>query len=318
MGRGRDQADPPMMVAAGVVVGPDGQQPGQFALAAGVRLDGDLGVAGHLGQPGLQGVDQGRRSPGRPATGANGCRLAKPCVRDRLHLGGGVELHGAGAERDHPAVEREVPIRQRAQIAQHRRLAVVGVEHRMGQIGRLALGTGQIAERLRARPAQAERRPDGSEVGVGGVLADRDAQTGRRRPAAGGPRRPERRPPPRRPGRAPRPARCRRTSRGPASGRPRPGRRPAQWPARGSSPRCPAGRAVRGRPRTCWPSPPAAPARCRCWRSPSPGGCAARGSAGRAGKPGVPSASLDTPTSRPGSDRSSPARTEMNPACGPP
>ena len=58
--RGRDQADPPVMITAGVVVGPDGQQPGELALAAGVRLDRDLGVAGHLGEPGLQLVDQRR------------------------------------------------------------------------------------------------------------------------------------------------------------------------------------------------------------------------------------------------------------------
>ena len=32
----------------------------------------------------------------------------------------------------------------------------------------------------------------------------------------------------------------------------------------------------------------------------------------------VPCASRETPTSRPGSERSSFSRTEMNPACGPP
>ena len=36
------------------------------------------------------------------------------------------------------------------------------------------------------------------------------------------------------------------------------------------------------------PSRRGAPGRCRCWRSPSRGGCAARGSAGRAGMPGRP------------------------------
>ena len=50
------------------------------------------------------------------------------------------------------------------------------------------------------------------------------------------------------------------------------------------------------------PSRRAAPARCRCCWSPSPGGCAARGSAARAGRPGRRRRRRETPTSRPGSD----------------
>ena len=44
----------------------------------------------------------------------------------------------------------------------------------------------------------------------------------------------------------------------------------------------------RGRRRTSTRRRPAAPARCRCWRSPCRGGCAARGSAARAGTPAGP------------------------------
>ena len=108
------------------------------------------------------------------------------------------------------------------------------------------------------------------------------ASTRRRCTPPPGPRRP-----PRRPGRARARARCRRTHR--ARSRPRrpPGRRPAaeraSWIALGDGR---AGRAGRGTPRTCSRRRPAAPARCRCWRSPSPAGCAARGSAARAGTPG--------------------------------
>ena len=49
--------------------------------------------------------------------------------------------------------------------------------------------------------------------------------------------------------------------------------------------RCESARPARGRPRTSTRSRRAAPARCRCWTSPSRGGCAARGSAARAGTP---------------------------------
>src|SRR3546814_19030302 len=62
--------------------------------------------------------------------------------------------------------------------------------------------------------------------------------------------------------------------------------RPGSPPAGGCGARCAPGRRGRGRRRTSPPSPPAAPARCRCWRSPSRGGCAARGSAGSGGRRG--------------------------------
>ena len=74
----------------------------------------------------------------------------------------------------------------------------------------------------------------------------------------------------------------------------------------------------RGRRRTSTPSRRAAPAPCRCSTSPSRGGCAARASAARAAARASPSASIETPTSRPGSERSSPSRTAMKAACGPP
>jgi hypothetical protein len=53
-----------------------------------------------------------------------------PGYRD--HLGGGVELHGAGAERDHGVVQRQVAVLQALEVAQHAVLGVVGVEYRMG------------------------------------------------------------------------------------------------------------------------------------------------------------------------------------------
>ena len=250
--RGRDQADPPIVIAPGVVVGPDGQQPGQLALTAGVRLDRHPGITGHLGQPGLQGVDQGRVALG-VLRRRERVQVGEPGVGDRLHLGGGVELHRAGSERDHPAIQREVPIRQRPQVAQHRRLAVVGVEHRVGQVGRAALAAGEIAVRVGARLRQAERLAYGGQVGLGRVLAHRDAHlVGVDQPqmyAAG-------------PGRIDdllRPTRYA-GEHGVEEGtvhdldaRPAEGRRRAGWPGCAPPRRSPAARGGRGRPRTCWP-----------------------------------------------------------------
>ena len=78
-----------------------------------------------------------------------------------------------------------------------------------------------------------------------------------------------------------------------------------------------AGRRGRGTRRTSRPSRPAAPGRCRCWRWPSRGGCAARGSAAPAGRRG---GRRRRPTRRPG-DRAATAcsasRVARKPACGP-
>ncbi len=52
---------------------------------------------------------------------------------DRLHLGRRVQLHRARAERDHRAVQGDVEVGQPSQVAQHRGLAAVSAEHRMGE-----------------------------------------------------------------------------------------------------------------------------------------------------------------------------------------
>ena len=50
---------------------------------------------------------------------------------DRNHLGGCVELHRAGAERDHAAVERQIAIGKAPHIAKHLGFGPVAVEHRL-------------------------------------------------------------------------------------------------------------------------------------------------------------------------------------------
>ena len=130
----RDQAHVALGLAARLVVGPDGQQSGQLALAPGVGLDRDLGVAREVGQPPLEVVDQ-RQVARRAVQRGERVDVGEPGQAHRLHLGGGVELHGARAQRDHAAVEGEVPVRQPAQVAQHGRLGVVLREHGVAQDG---------------------------------------------------------------------------------------------------------------------------------------------------------------------------------------
>ena len=54
---------------------------------------------------------------------------------DGEHLGGGVELHGAGAERNHGAVEGEIAVGEAAHVAKDFGLGVVLVEDGMGEDG---------------------------------------------------------------------------------------------------------------------------------------------------------------------------------------
>ena len=146
----------------GPVVRADRQQAGELALRAGVRLQRHRVVAGHLAQPRLQLADQLEVAGG----------LLDRCERvhrrelrpgDRLHLRGGVELHRARAQRDHRPVQGQVAVRELAQVAQHRGLGPVRVEHRVGQ--HLV-----VAQQLGGQPVLA-RQPVG--VGLAGVGTER-------------------------------------------------------------------------------------------------------------------------------------------------
>ena len=287
----RDQADVAPLVAARAVVGPDGQQTGQLALAPGVGLDRDLGVAGQVGQPPLEVVDQGQVAR-RAVQRGERVDVGEPRQADRLHLGGGVELHGARPQRDHAAVEREVLVRQLAQVAQHGRLGVVLARTRGGR----GSGPGAASASGSAAPELAPPRASRTEGARGpprGAPPWSSRRTrcrrGRRRrggAARRGPR-PSRRSP--RPVRAPARPPCRRT---PRCSRSNPARRsPVASPtvcAVDPAGDRRAGRPARGTRRTWRPPRPAAPGPCRCWRWPSRGGCAAHASAAPAGRPDGP------------------------------
>ena len=296
---GGDQADVAMRLAARGVIAADRQQPGIFALRAGIRLQRDRVIAGDVAQPLLEPREQRVIARGLLARRER-MQVAEFRPGQRDHLGGGVELHGAGAERDHGAVEREVAVARAAHVAQHLGLGAVRVEHRMGEEGAGAL------QLCRQRLARA-----GFDVRVGKLAAE------------GAPDRLDRRPPwwsrrarcracaspirrlifsasaratiSARAWRRHRPSACRRKLPTPAQSRACASRPPAlrRGDARGAA-MCGQALPGRDRPRTSRRSPPAAPARCRCWRSPSRGGCAARGSAARADRPGSPRESTES------------------------
>ena len=73
--RGGDQADLSMRLAARGVIGADRQQPGIFALRAGIGLQRDRVIAGDVAEPFFQPLEQ-RVIAAACSRGANGCSLA--------------------------------------------------------------------------------------------------------------------------------------------------------------------------------------------------------------------------------------------------
>ena len=157
MGRGGDQADLAVAFAARGMIAADRKQPGIFALRARIRLQRDRVIAGDVAQPLFQPRKQRVIARGLLARRKRMQRgELRPGQRD--HLGRRIQLHGAGAERDHRAVEREVAIAELAHIAQHLGLGAMRVEHWDGS------GNGRCASippaAFRARWLRPRRKQD--------------------------------------------------------------------------------------------------------------------------------------------------------------
>ena len=272
---GWDQAHVAMLFAAGFVPCADRQQTGIFALRAGIRLQRNFGEAGGGAEPGLQTADQGQVAGGLVRRRErDACRRTR--AGDRDHLGRGVQLHRAGTQRDHAAVERDVLVLQPLQIAQHLVFGVMLVESRLRQERRSTQHLGRDRGD-RSRQVGAQQAGQRDQVVAGDGFVQRDADAGCVDPAqivAGL----------RRHGRSDRlPPSTTIVSKN-ASWRMRQARRgwrrpPACAPAAKRGGRCGATRPARARRRRIRRSRPAAPARCRYWRWLSRGGCVARGSA---------------------------------------
>ncbi len=111
VGRGRDEADGAVPVPPGQVVGPDGEEPGIFALCAGIRLHRNRVVAGD-GAELVREIRQELVIARRLIRRHKRVEFREFRPGDRQHLGGGVELQGAGAERDHRPVEGQIAVRE--------------------------------------------------------------------------------------------------------------------------------------------------------------------------------------------------------------
>ena len=156
----RDEAHVAGGLAARRVVAADREEPGQLALRPGVGLQGDAVVAGDLGQPRLERRDQLAVALGLVGR-AERVELPELGPGDRRHLGGGVELHRAAAQRDHRPVERDVHVGEAAQVAEQLGLGAVGAEHGVGEVvaacGRAARAAPRRRRSTDVRPPR--RRP---------------------------------------------------------------------------------------------------------------------------------------------------------------
>ncbi|MNC04457.1 hypothetical protein D3C75_518960 [compost metagenome] len=132
VGRRRDQADVATVFATALVVGTDRQQTCVFTLGAGVRLQGHRVITGGGAEHRFQLVGQLLVADALLGRGewVQGTELG-PGHRD--HFAGGVEFHGARTQRDHGAVQRQVLVRQFAQVAHQLGFRVIAVEHRVAE-----------------------------------------------------------------------------------------------------------------------------------------------------------------------------------------
>ena len=266
----------------------------------------DRVVAGEPRQPASRRSAISLRRPGRVGRRRERVLARELRPGDRLHLGGRVELHRARAERDHAAVQRDVLVGQRAQVAHHRGLGAVAGERRVGAGTADVRGSGDVARPVarsaRRRDAERRRAPRATCASV--VASSQDTETWsastrhRLMPLAlaaathlvGAARHPgqhgvEERVVHHVDTAAAQPAAI--------------ARRVAVHPPRdrGQPVGAVVARVHRGHHRQQHLRG------ADVARSPCRGGCAVRGSAAPAGRPASPSASTDTPTSRPGSCR---------------
>src|SRR2546426_422814 len=138
MRRCRNQTGSAVPFTTRAVIGPDHEQSGELALRPRVRLQRDFREACDLRQHILELAEQ-RAVAGGLFPRRKRVQPIELAPRQRDHLGGGVELHRARAERDHSRCERQVAPFEPLDVAQHLRLGAVAMEHRVRQVGRGAV-----------------------------------------------------------------------------------------------------------------------------------------------------------------------------------
>ena len=107
--RRRDEAHDAVVVTAAAVVRADGQQPGVLTLRTRIRLQRHRVITRDLAEPLLEVAEEGEVAA-RLIEGSERMDRRPLGPADRCHLRRRVQLHRAGAERDHRSVEGDVAI----------------------------------------------------------------------------------------------------------------------------------------------------------------------------------------------------------------
>ena len=122
-----NDANVAMALALGLVKSLDDQETCVFTLRARVGLQADACIAGGLAQPLAQLlIKQGVAL--ELISRSKGVHVGKLGPGNWNHLAGGIELHGARAQRNHASVERQIFVAQLANVTQHAGFGVVAIE----------------------------------------------------------------------------------------------------------------------------------------------------------------------------------------------
>ncbi len=180
-----NQADVPTFLPARLVIAANHQKTGELSLRARVRLQGHGVEARDLGELVLELLEKPPVAL-RLLAGREGMQTRELRPRDGQHLRRRVQLHGAGAERDHRGGEGQIARFQPLQIAQHLRLGPVALKDRVRQIGaaageRLGVGRDDVLRQLgrgeiRLRFRGTEDREQLGDILLGRRLVEGDAE----------------------------------------------------------------------------------------------------------------------------------------------
>mmetsp|Transcript_17577 Transcript_17577/g.68183 ORF Transcript_17577/g.68183 Transcript_17577/m.68183 type:complete len:216 (-) Transcript_17577:1276-1923(-) len=119
------------------MIGRDAAQAGVLSACTRIGLEGDVVKTGHFHQQAAEVVDHLCVALCLVA-GNEGMDVVDRGPGNGLHLGGRVQLHRAGAERDHRSGERDVLLRQLVHVPLHLQLRMVRVEHWVSEVRRVA------------------------------------------------------------------------------------------------------------------------------------------------------------------------------------
>ena len=122
----------PILFAPCPMIGADRQKAGILPLASGIGLQGHGIEAGDLGELRFKLVEKLPVAPGL-LHWHEGMQLGKAGPGHRDHFRGRVQLHRAGAKRDHGAIQRQILGLQPLEIAEHLGFAAVKTEDGMVQ-----------------------------------------------------------------------------------------------------------------------------------------------------------------------------------------